>query len=140
MSIDDPTLRDLFPNLTKDNYKITSPDTKDYNCIAWAYGINNKTMWPGYLDRYWPADCESIDERSTIIQLYLNDGYIRCENGDLEYGYQKVAIYATSEGPKHAARQLPSGKWTSKIGQKKIFSMMIFKLLTVKNMGKQLYF
>ena len=130
----------MFPNLTKDNYKITSPDTKDYNCIAWAYGINNKTMWPGYLDRYWPADCESTDELSTIIQLYLNDGYIRCENSDLEYGYQKVAIYATSEGPKHAARQLPSGKWTSKIGQREDIQHDDLQALDGQEYGKPVIF
>ena len=36
---------------------------------------------------------------------------------DLEPGVEKVAIYADEHGePQHAARQLPSGNWTSKIG------------------------
>jgi hypothetical protein len=44
-------------------------------------------------------------------------GYEECENGDLEIGYQKVAIYAIGGSVKHMARQLPDGKWTSKLGQ-----------------------
>ncbi len=34
-----------------------------------------------------------------------------------EPGIEKVAIFADESGcPKHMARQLPSGKWTSKLG------------------------
>ena len=41
-----------------------------------------------------------------------------CESGDLEVGFEKVAIYAQADGaPTHAARQLPDGTWTSKLGQ-----------------------
>ncbi len=32
-------------------------------------------------------------------------------------GYEKLAIYAMADQPKHAARQLPGGMWTSKLGQ-----------------------
>lgn len=35
-----------------------------------------------------------------------------------EEGFEKIAIYIDSHGkPTHAARQLSSGKWTSKLGQ-----------------------
>jgi hypothetical protein len=30
---------------------------------------------------------------------------------------EKVALYATDEGPAHAARQLSNGRWTSKLGR-----------------------
>ena len=44
-------------------------------------------------------------------------GYAPCSGADLEPGFERVAIYADSRGtPKHAARQLPSGFWTSKLG------------------------
>jgi len=37
----------------------------------------------------------------------------------MEPSYEKVVIYANAGGtPTHMARQLPSGKWTSKLGQK----------------------
>lgn len=35
----------------------------------------------------------------------------------LEVGVERVALFAGSDGfPTHAARQLPNGRWTSKIG------------------------
>jgi hypothetical protein len=39
-----------------------------------------------------------------------------CGDADLEDGYEKVALYALRGIPTHAARQLPSGAWTSKLG------------------------
>jgi hypothetical protein len=39
------------------------------------------------------------------------------ENGELERGYEKVAIFVDPNNePTHAARQLPNGMWTSKLG------------------------
>jgi hypothetical protein len=34
----------------------------------------------------------------------------------VEPGYEKVALFALAGVPKHAARQLPSGRWVSKLG------------------------
>jgi hypothetical protein len=34
------------PNLAIAGYKITSPDTTDYNCIAWAAGSTEEWWWP----------------------------------------------------------------------------------------------
>lgn len=105
-----------WPNLGDDNHSITSPATDNYNCIAWAYEVSNKRMWPGDPDSYWPSDIAGMDELRTVIQLYLNKGYEECENGQHEDGFKKVAIYVNQEGPTHAARQLESGRWTSKLG------------------------
>jgi len=54
----------IFPELAHDeNFKITSKESSDYNCIAWAYIIEDKWMWPNtgdgsFLDgvNYWPSD------------------------------------------------------------------------------------
>jgi hypothetical protein len=44
-------------------------------------------------------------------------GYVDCTDTSSEEGFEKIAIYAISSGiPKHASRQLPSGRWTSKVG------------------------
>lgn len=45
-------------------------------------------------------------------------GYSICDSEDLEAGFEKVAIYLDHEADVHAARQQPSGKWTSKLGLK----------------------
>ncbi len=41
-----------------------------------------------------------------------------CEQSEFEQGFEKIAIYVNNMGkPTHAARQLPSGYWTSKLGR-----------------------
>ena len=39
------------------------------------------------------------------------------EDGPLQDGYEKIAIYALDGEPTHAARQLDTGRWTSKLGK-----------------------
>jgi len=44
-------------------------------------------------------------------------GYEPCDSAALQVGYEKIAIYADeTQEPRHAARQLPNGSWTSKLG------------------------
>jgi hypothetical protein len=48
---------------------------------------------------------------------YALFGYGICESEQVEPGFEKVALFADPQGsPTHAARQLPSGRWTSKLG------------------------
>ena len=52
-----------------------------------------------------------------VPQAFRTLGYEVCENERLETGFEKIAIYAEIDGElKHAARQLESGRWTSKLG------------------------
>lgn len=117
---------ELFPNLTSDRYfKITSRNTPVYNCIAWAYGISNRWMWPNtgytrYLDGvdYWPSEeIMSCDVKNFIAAFELK-GYKLCNDASFEEGYRKIVLYVnpgTTECT-HAARQLTNGAWTSKLG------------------------
>src|SRR5205807_1571826 len=50
------------------------------------------------------------------IRLYESLGYQACSEATLEAGFEKVAIFGDPMGYSHAARQLPDGWWTSKIG------------------------
>jgi hypothetical protein len=111
-----PICQRWWPNLTDENHSITSLATENCNCIAWAYEVSDKWMWPGTLDSYWPSGVAGRDELETIIQLYLDSGYEKCESGEREEGYKKVAIFVNQDGPTHAALQLDSGHWTSKLG------------------------
>jgi hypothetical protein len=44
-------------------------------------------------------------------------GYVSCDSGDLEEGYEKIAIYMDEDSEvSHMARQLNTGLWTSKCG------------------------
>lgn len=53
-----------------------------------------------------------------FVQAFATVGYVLCDDGELEPNTEKVVIYADADGlPTHAARQLPFGLWTSKLGQ-----------------------
>ena len=53
-----------------------------------------------------------------FIEAFMALSYEKCEDGSLEDGYQKIALFADdSDLPTHAARQLPNGAWTSKLGR-----------------------
>jgi hypothetical protein len=113
-----PTIEKTFPYLASGDYKITSPPTCIYNCIAWA--ANNDTMWwwPDPQDIYfWPTGILREVSLRAFILAFESRGYSICDNQDLEEGYEKIAIFTdASNNPTHAARQLNSGKWTSKLG------------------------
>ena len=51
------------------------------------------------------------------MQAFQALGYETCDTGVLEAGFLKVALYAQGSLYTHAARQLPNGKWTSKLGR-----------------------
>ena len=112
-------IESIFPDLKIRGYRITSPATPVYNCFAWAANDIAKWWQPvrlrGY---YWPTDVSLDLTLQNLIAVYQGVGYVMCDNSELEPGFDKVAIYVDGTGtPTHAARQLPSGAWTSKLGE-----------------------
>ncbi len=105
-----------FPKLERDPFSVTSPADIGYNCIAWAAGSNELWWWPDSGDSYWPPGVPREETVEAFIQAYATLGYERCADGSLETGFEKIAIYANADGPQHAARNLESGRWTSKLG------------------------
>ncbi|MBI4602099.1 MAG: hypothetical protein HY721_09080 [Planctomycetes bacterium] len=98
--------------------RITSPKSSHYNCIAWAAGTNAEWWWPDPFGvYYWPQDVPRLETLDAFLAAYSTLCYESCGDGSLEAGFEKVAVYANAQGvPTHAARQLPSGRWTSKVG------------------------
>jgi hypothetical protein len=108
-----------FPYLDLNNHKDTSPQTPNYNCIAWAAGETHRRWWPQDPEWmwYWPADVPRIGSVDNFVRAFSALGYRSCSGAELELGWEKLALYIDAAGaPKHMARQLPSGKWTSKLG------------------------
>jgi len=109
----------LFPGLAGQGFLVTSPHNKGYNCIAWAAGDHSR-WWepaPGY---YWPTGLEKYEPPTLgqYIRMFRSLGYEECESRAVEPGFQKIALYASPDGrATHAARMLPSGRWTSKLGR-----------------------
>lgn len=107
-------LASIFPNLNPQNHLITSPPVKEYNCVAWASGINNKRI-----DFYRNEMGEIDDDQSCTryIEHFKTLGYVECENSDFEKGFEKIALYEDRRGDfTHVALQLEETKWTSKLG------------------------
>jgi hypothetical protein len=108
-----------FPRLRLEGYSITSPETEDYICIAWAAGDTARKWDPDFISgRYWPEGVPRTLDLESFVQLFaVKGGYTPCESEAVEQGFEKIAIFASlNEEVTHAARQLPSGAWTSKLG------------------------
>lgn len=111
-----PLSHPLFPNSFSDPFIITSPETSAYNCVAWA--INDTGNWwepdEGYL---WANDIP-FDYSITTFVLFLETlGFKVCGDASLEQSFEKIVLFSTDgNNCSHMARQLETGKWTSKLG------------------------
>lgn len=106
---------------------VTAAPSTAYNCIAWALGQRNE-WWephsPGSIavgQGYWPAGLPHNRDPQTLRVLFCQEGFADCENGNLDQNLVKVALYRIPDGNgsyrwTHAARQLKTGLWTSKLG------------------------
>ena len=110
-----------FPRLDRSEYRDTSVETNEYNCIAWA-GNDDTEKWDpdATTGRYWPDERivpRGLDVENFVKLYHYEGGYVPCDNSDLEEGFEKIALFVgLDKEVTHAARQLPSGKWTSKLG------------------------
>lgn len=115
----DDLIERSFPRLTQNGFALTSEQTPDYNCVAWAAGEKNRWWWPDALGvSYWPPGVTRSEDLFAFITAFEQLDYQPCKSGDREEGCEKIAVYvAPSSGvPIHLARQLENGRWTSKIG------------------------
>ena len=112
-------LERLFPGLRGAVYAVTSPAQPDYNCVAWATGDDSRWWWPDEFEQYyWPEEAQRRSTLDAFVDAFRTLGFEICGDSTLEPGWEKAAIYAKEDGtPTHAARQLPDGTWTSKLGQ-----------------------
>jgi hypothetical protein len=126
-----------FPNLLNSGYSITSPATSEYNCIAWA--ANDIEAWwepDSFYLSFWPDRVPREYSLDAYINVYRTLGYTVCQNAECEEGYEKIAIYVNPDSkPTHAARQLSSGQWTSKLGQLEDIEHNILEGLTGSEYG-----
>lgn len=110
-------LEEKFPNLRKNNYRITSPESYKYNCIAWAAKDTSACWWPDSFNQYyWPPGINRIETLQAFIRVFEQLSYNVCDSGKFEEGFEKIAIYVKEEKPTHAARQINAKYWTSKLG------------------------
>ena len=70
----DAWVRQHFPNL-EGRYVITSPNTRDYNCLAWAAGETDRKWDPNDPSYYWPAEAPREHTLAAFIAAYATRGY-----------------------------------------------------------------
>src|SRR5579862_3353807 len=110
------------PGLTDDSCTVTSPRSSLYNCIARAAGDTTRWWWPVPLRgiAYWPKGVSREETLSAFIGAFGTLNYLPCADGSLQGGLEKVALFAKRMTgllvPTHAALQLETGEWTSKMG------------------------
>ena len=77
-----------------------------YNCISFAADVTHIKWWPGfYKDATWPPGAPYS---------------VECDDFEYVEGIERIALY-THDGtkggrPKHAAKQVDSTLWASKLG------------------------
>ena len=98
------------------NYRVTSEYDANYNCFAWALGDTSRWIDPTDPNT-WPGDSTRENTVPSLFELFRGAGYAPCGDGALQDGYEKIAIYALDGEPTHAAKQLDTGRWTSKLGK-----------------------
>jgi hypothetical protein len=115
---DDKPVLYAFPVLGSQGsgYRRTSPPCWRYNCIAWAAGDTEHWWWP-HEDSYWPPKIPIEETLDAFTRAFATLGYRPCQESDVHEKFERVAIFALNGKPTHASYQLPSGLWTSKMGE-----------------------
>jgi len=116
-----PGWEKIWPRLRDEVCKETSVATEEYNCVAFGTGDTSRWWEPWVIPPragiYWPAGVTPDNTLEAWEAAYATEGFERCTDGALEEGFVKVAIYADIlDVPQHVARQLPDGRWASKLG------------------------
>ena len=110
-------LEQYFPGLLEAPWRVTSPASAKYNCIAWAAGDSTRWWWPSPTEvGYWPDQVPRQETIQSFFALFLFLGFEPCDSALPEAGIEKIALYGKGSRPTHAARQIDTGLWTSKLG------------------------
>ena len=133
----------IFPRLESAPYEVTSPEDIKYNCVAWAAGPAQirRRWWPAPSPfYYWPVEPRE-ETVAGFVRAFGRLGYSVCDTGDLEPGFERLAIYADETGaPTHMARQLPTGHWTSKLGELEDIQHLTLDQLSGSDYGRFVQF
>lgn len=134
MDTSDSDLPAWFPNLESCEWQVTSPSSVFYNCIAWVMGDQRRNWWPIFY--YWPPGAVREETVEACRQAFSICGFEVCEKAGAEPGFEKVAVYAQGDELTHAARQLPNGQWSSKVGELEDIQHDTLEALEGRDYGK----
>lgn len=106
------------PNLIENPYIIikifdTDDENDKFNCVSYSLDVYDKWIWTN--EPSWPIDIPRNLKIDSFKLLYNKYGYVECNNGDYEVGFDKIAFYIKNNNPSHASKQY-GNMWRSKIG------------------------
>lgn len=125
----------MFPGLRNSDYEVTSPADPQYNCVAWAGGIDDEWWDARNPDTFWPDGLPRGGTVDIAMAGLATMGYARCDDDSMVAGVEKIAIYAQGDEFAHVARQLPTGRWTSKLGSQFDIEHELGALTSTANRG-----
>ena len=106
----------VFPTLSNERFRIVDRPSERYNCIAYAADDTTKWWWPDGAN-YWPPWATETNRIESLEEAFSGLGYEQCDDSDAEAGYSRIALYEADGVMRHAAVQMPSGRWRSKLGK-----------------------
>ena len=134
-----------YPNIINGiNFKIVEQDDINFNCIAHSLGIRNMSIWPAKLELWvWDKSLPYINTINNFVNLYRKFNYEICEDSSWEPDYDKIALYISilscRNTVSHAAKQIDSYWWSSKMGGDELFEHDL-EAIENKNVGTKYVF
>jgi len=106
------------PKVSPSNCEITSAATTRYNCVALAVKDDKRWYEPSPGGQYfWPIEKPYEYSLDSYVRMFRALGFFECLDGQLEYEYEKIVLYADAQGDfTHVALQSGVGRWMSKLG------------------------
>ncbi len=94
-----------FPRLASDvNFKVTSPCTYAYNCIAFAMGVQDRWVDPAAISwHWWPDGVPKDNNPESLVAAFEKLSFVKCNDASFEGGFDKVALYSKDGKWTHAA-------------------------------------
>src|SRR5438132_2791154 len=87
-----------FRGLRGAKWKLTSRETKRYNCLAWAIGENHRRWEAG--NGFWPNNIERDLSIVTLVRAYMTRGFVACPEADgrtYRPEYETIVLYEAFE-------------------------------------------
>lgn len=113
------TRADVFGEPLKNdpNYKLTSPETFEYNCIAFAMGMLDRWIDSSDIPWHWWPPVRKDTSPSSLVEAFKYFGFEECGMDDkVDEQYDKVALYKDDIQWTHAAKVVADGEYHSKFG------------------------
>ena len=86
-----------------------SDATPNYNCISWALSYEAQPIWPDERRQLaWPIEIDRAETLDAFRALFHAAGFLECAMGDLQSGFEKIALFTKRGAVTHASRQLVS--------------------------------